>query len=307
MGDVFGGGFNADLLDLIDSSGFAQTANNLSDLAAAATARTNLGLGTAATTAATDYAVAAKGVTNGDSHDHSGGDGAQIDHTTLSNIGTNAHSVVDTHLASAANPHTVTATQVGLGSVENTALSTWAGTSSITTVGTLSAGDATAIVSAASDSAAGKAELATAAETTTGTDAGRVVTPDGLAGSDYGKRTISVLVNDSTALTSGDGKAYFPRIPSTMNGWNVVEVAANMVAGTGAVTIMIHNLTDAQDILSVALTIDANEKDSKDAATPATINTSYDDVATGDRFRVDIDGAGTGTTWLDVQMTLQAP
>lgn len=37
-----------------------------------------LGLGTAAYTASTDYAVAAKGVTNGDSHDHSGGDGASI-------------------------------------------------------------------------------------------------------------------------------------------------------------------------------------------------------------------------------------
>jgi hypothetical protein len=43
-------------------------------------------------------------VTNGDSHDHSGGDGAQINHTTLSNIGTNTHAQVDTHIA-AANPH----------------------------------------------------------------------------------------------------------------------------------------------------------------------------------------------------------
>jgi len=36
--------------------------------------------GSAAYTASSDYAVAAKGVTNGDSHDHVGGDGAQIDH-----------------------------------------------------------------------------------------------------------------------------------------------------------------------------------------------------------------------------------
>jgi len=41
-------------------------------------------LGTAAYTASTDYAVAAKGVTNGDSHDHSGGDGAQIAYSSLS-------------------------------------------------------------------------------------------------------------------------------------------------------------------------------------------------------------------------------
>jgi hypothetical protein len=60
-------------------------------------------------------------VTNGDSHDHNGGDGAQINHTTLSNIGTNTHAQIDTHIASTLNPHSVTATQVGLGSVNNTA------------------------------------------------------------------------------------------------------------------------------------------------------------------------------------------
>lgn len=35
---------------------------------------------------ASDFAPAAKGVTNGDSHDHSGGDGAQIDHEGLSGL-----------------------------------------------------------------------------------------------------------------------------------------------------------------------------------------------------------------------------
>jgi hypothetical protein len=59
------------------------------------------------------YAVTASGVTGGDSHDHSGGDGAQINHTTLSNIGTNTHSAIDDHIASTANPHSVTADQAG--------------------------------------------------------------------------------------------------------------------------------------------------------------------------------------------------
>ena len=45
------------------------------------------------------YAPSAKGVTNGDSHDHAGGDGAQIDHTGLSNIGANTHAALDTIVA----------------------------------------------------------------------------------------------------------------------------------------------------------------------------------------------------------------
>jgi hypothetical protein len=45
-------------------------------------------LGTAAFTPATNYAVAAKGVTNGDSHDHNGGDGALIPLAGMANMAT---------------------------------------------------------------------------------------------------------------------------------------------------------------------------------------------------------------------------
>lgn len=42
------------------------------------------------------------------------------DHTQLTNIGTNTHAQIDSHIASTSNPHSVTKTQLGLGNVDNT-------------------------------------------------------------------------------------------------------------------------------------------------------------------------------------------
>lgn len=81
------------------------------------------------------YAPIAKGVTNGDSHNHDGGDGAQIAYASLSGpptLGTAAATAstayatsaqganADSHASNTSNPHAVSKTQVGLGSVDNT-------------------------------------------------------------------------------------------------------------------------------------------------------------------------------------------
>lgn len=71
---------------------FLQKITNLSDLASPSSARTNLGLGDSATknvgTGADNVAAGNRGVTNGDSHDHNGGDGAQIAYSSLSGLPT---------------------------------------------------------------------------------------------------------------------------------------------------------------------------------------------------------------------------
>ena len=45
---------------------------------------------------------------------------ASIDHTLITNKGTNTHAQIDTHIGDTTNPHVVTATQLSLGNVDNT-------------------------------------------------------------------------------------------------------------------------------------------------------------------------------------------
>jgi hypothetical protein len=118
-------------------------------------------------------------------------------------------------------------------------------------------------------------------------------------------QVITLLVTDpnGAVIATGDGAAYY-RIPSILNGRNLVGVAAALTAASssGAVNVQIRNATQAADMLSTALTIDASETDSSSAATPAVIDGVNDDVATGDMIRVDIDGAGTNAKGLIVEL-----
>jgi hypothetical protein len=84
-------------------------------------------------------------------------------------------------------------------------------------------------------------------------------------------------------------------------------VAGSRKSGTGVPTIQIRNVTDAVDVLSTRLTIDSGETDSSTAAAPAVINTSNDDVATGDQFAIDVDAAGTSTLFMWVEIGFARP
>lgn len=124
------------------------------------------------------------------------------------------------------------------------------------------------------------------------------------------QRVVQVLVSDpnGSALTTGDGKASI-FVPSMLNGWNLTNVAAfcTTASSSGLVTVQVRNQTDAVDMLSTAITIDANEKTSYTAATPPVINAAADDVATGDEIDIDIDTAGTGAKGLVVVLIFEKP
>jgi hypothetical protein len=58
------------------------------------------------------YAIASKGVTNGDTHNHEGGDGDQISHNDLADKGTDSHATIDSHI-DASVAHGVSSDLVG--------------------------------------------------------------------------------------------------------------------------------------------------------------------------------------------------
>lgn len=114
--------------------------------------------------------------------------------------------------------------------------------------------------------------------------------------------------NASSAITTGDGKGYFT-IPAELNGWDLVRVEASVTttSSSGTPTFQIANVTQAADMLSTKLTVDAGDLHSKDATAPAVIDTSNDDVATGDQLRFDFDVAGTGVKGVTIILTFQRP
>jgi hypothetical protein len=144
---------------------------------------------------------------------------------------------------------------------------------------------------------------ATAAETTTGTEAAKIVTPDGLAGSGYGKRTIEVDLCGVGTLTTSDAK-YFV-IPSWMNGWNLINVMGHCATNTTGPTITVKNGTTS--MLTTNITFDNTQLTTATASVPAVIDTAHDDVATDAWIEVKCSSAGSGITYCVIALTFQLP
>lgn len=120
------------------------------------------------------------------------------------------------------------------------------------------------------------------------------------------ERVVEILVTDAngSALTTGDFQGWMA-VDDSMNNLNLIDADAciTTVSSSGTPTIQIRNVTQAADMLSTRITIDASEHCSYTAAVPPVIDSGNDDVATGDIIAVDVDVAGTGAKGLIVILT----
>jgi len=120
---------------------------------------------------------------------------------------------------------------------------------------------------------------------------------------------LKVVADDAAFPSVADGVMYFT-VPPELNGYKLTSIGAHVYSasdGGTAINIDLFNVTDGQDMLSTALTIDNNETDSSTANTPAAINASYDDVATADVLRIDINQEGANAEGCEIRMGFTYP
>lgn len=109
------------------------------------------------------------------------------------------------------------------------------------------------------------------------------------------RRYIEITCYDyTTNVDVANGMGYFD-IPSDLNGMNLVEINAFVITAgtTNPTTIQIYNFTDSVNMLSTAMAIETGETNTITSATPGTIDTAHDDVATNDIIRIDVTGTST--------------
>ena len=116
-------------------------------------------------------------------------------------------------------------------------------------------------------------------------------TVDGLQTANY----ISIIVKQSNAtITTGDG-VFGVAIPAGMNGKVLTAALARIytigTSGTTTIQIRRRRLAVSADMLSTRITVSYNEYYVADGV----INTSNDDLATGDEIFVDVDTVASGS------------
>lgn len=116
------------------------------------------------------------------------------------------------------------------------------------------------------------------------------------ASQDKAEVLIFALGDETTTITTGTAKITF-RMPWAFTVTDV-RASVNTVSSSGLVTVDINEA--GTTILSTKLSIDASEKTSTTAATPAVISDAS--IADDAEMTIDIDAAGTGAKGLKVAL-----
>jgi len=119
-----------------------------------------------------------------------------------------------------------------------------------------------------------------------------------------GPATYEIKVfSDTQTLSIGDGQFVFA-IPDELDRRRLANAHAfvSTVSSSGKPTVMIRNITQAQDMLSTAITIDVSAFTSFTASVPPVVDTSVNRVDGHDLIAIDVDAAGTGAKGLGVML-----
>lgn len=109
--------------------------------------------------------------------------------------------------------------------------------------------------------------------------------------------------DETTALTTGTGKYTF-RMPTA---GVITEVRASLsVAGSTSGTTTIDVNKNGTTVFDTILTIDATEKTSETAATPAVINVGASIIAADDEITIDVDAISGGATEAGLKLYIKA-
>lgn len=128
--------------------------------------------------------------------------------------------------------------------------------------------------------------------------------PQGPAGPRNPRVVQLKVVADGTVVAVGSGLAVFC-VDNSLGGLNLVDADAYVTtaSSSGTPMVQVRNVTQAADMLTMRITIDATEFTSYTAASQPVIDAANDDVATGDLLAVDVINAGTGAKGLGVILT----
>jgi hypothetical protein len=112
------------------------------------------------------------------------------------------------------------------------------------------------------------------------------------------KKEIKICDDDEALFTSA--RAFVDGMDFDMDGYSLLHASAYVTTAGTATSIMIHNETQAVDLLATPITIDSGELDSLDAS-PAVLATGLFIVAK-DQVAVQVDTAGAGAMGLGVRL-----